>query len=72
MTLTISTDVSADVMPETSDSSALAATGAAWHHCQWSLYARDHIALVAREAAGPAALEARARGASRRVPAPPT
>ncbi|MBI3837812.1 MAG: DUF4131 domain-containing protein, partial [Planctomycetia bacterium] len=49
----------------------LAATGAAWHHCHWSLFANDHVGLVAREAAGPAAIEARARGSSRRVPAPP-
>jgi competence protein ComEC len=49
----------------------LAATGATWHHCQWSLFACDHVALVAREAAAPAAIEARARSASRRVPAPP-
>jgi len=50
---------------------SLGATGAAWHHCCWSLFPQYEIGLFAREAAQPAALEAIVVGGQRRVPAPP-
>jgi competence protein ComEC len=49
---------------------SVAATGATWHHCRWSLFADDHVVLAAREDAGPAAIEAVATSGPRRVPAP--
>ncbi|MGD9721551.1 MAG: ComEC/Rec2 family competence protein [Pirellulales bacterium] len=50
---------------------SLAATGAAWHHCRWSLFAVDEASLAARDDSGPAALEARVIGSPRHLPPPP-
>src|SRR3989442_130653 len=50
---------------------SLAATGGAWHCCHWSLYPTDHVGLFARDALGPVAVEVRALGGPRRIPAPP-
>ncbi len=49
---------------------SLAATGAAWHQAQWSLYAADELGTFARDAAQPVCVEAIARTSPRRVPAP--
>jgi hypothetical protein len=38
---------------------SLAAAGAAWHHCRWSLFDAREIGLAAADVAGPAAIEAR-------------
>lgn len=50
---------------------SVAATGAAWHHCRWSLFENDNVGLVAPEVPGPAAIEVRALGGPRHVPTPP-
>ncbi|REK05441.1 MAG: ComEC/Rec2 family competence protein [Planctomycetota bacterium] len=50
---------------------SVAAVGAAWHHCRWSLFDRDHVVRLAPPNAGPAALEVLATSGPRRIPAPP-
>jgi competence protein ComEC len=50
---------------------SLAAAGAAWHHCRWSLFDAREIGLAAADVAGPAAIEARIVEGPRRIPAPP-
>jgi competence protein ComEC len=50
---------------------SLASTAGAWHHCRWSLFQHDEIGRMASEDPGPAAIEARALGGPRRIPAPP-
>ncbi|MEX0978654.1 MAG: ComEC/Rec2 family competence protein, partial [Pirellulales bacterium] len=50
---------------------SVAATGAAWHHCRWSLFEDDNIGFAAPTEPGPAAIEARATSGPRRLPAPP-
>ena len=47
------------------------ASGAAWHHCRWSLFDRDEIGLAAGQVAGPAAIEGYVTGGPRRIPALP-
>jgi competence protein ComEC len=50
---------------------SVAATAGGWHHFRWSLFESDGIGLFAPVVAGPAAIEARALGGPRRIPAPP-
>ncbi len=48
-----------------------AATGGAWHHCRWSLFAENEARVFAPAAPGPVAVELRALDGPRRIPAPP-
>ncbi len=50
---------------------SVAATGGAWHHCRWSLFAADELGRFARESGEPGCLEVIALGAGRSVPPPP-
>jgi competence protein ComEC len=50
---------------------SVALTFAAWHHDRWSLFESHHVARLSPAEAGPAALEVRAAGTPRRIPAPP-
>ena len=50
---------------------SVAASGAAWHHLQWSLFADDDLGCYARADPGPACVEAVAIKGPRRAPAPP-
>lgn len=49
---------------------ALAATGAAWHECRWSLFASDELGAFATNDPQPSAIRAVALASPRRVPAP--
>jgi competence protein ComEC len=49
----------------------VSATGAAWHHARWSLFAADDVGFAAPNVPGPVAIEARATGGPRRIPTPP-
>lgn len=48
-----------------------AATGAAWHHCRWSLFEHEALGRYARGDAEPVALDVLALAGARRVPPPP-
>jgi competence protein ComEC len=48
---------------------AVAATGAAWHHARWNLFAADEIARYARDERYPVCVRAVAVGNPRRMPA---
>lgn len=48
---------------------AVAATGASWHHCRWSLFDGDDLGDYAREQRQPACLEAIALKSPRLIPA---
>ena len=50
---------------------AVAAGGAAWHHCRWNLFDADELALAASEASEPVCVEAVALDGPRRLRAPP-
>ncbi len=49
---------------------SLAATGAAWHQCRWSLYRDNEIGVFAAEGTQPVCVEAVVHESPRRVPAP--
>jgi len=49
---------------------AVAAWGGAWHHCRWSLFARDDVGFFARAEDQPICVEAVALSGARRQPVP--
>ncbi len=48
---------------------AVAACGGAWHHCRWSLFARDDLGLFARAGDRPVCVEGVARTGPSPLPA---
>jgi len=50
---------------------SIAATAAGWHHCWWNLFADDDLGRYAGIESQPVCIEAVARKAPKRLPAPP-